>query len=278
MSRKLMRVALDFDWPLNKIWKGYVNPYSEYYENCKECDHSGYSREGKFLNDAWYRHLAQDMFGTFYGQNILAAWDRDRILRAGWSKEVADNIDFARKFGFTVLANWNDKLDAHDVKALVEEGRLWNFTRTWTEKDGWKDKEPPYVPTPDEVNAWSGHGMGHDSINAGICIEARCKRHKVPHLCGKCKGEAIIWANAEMKKKSEEWEHKDPPKGDGFQLWENVTEGSPISPVFPTLDELCGWAADNATTFGREKATKEQWKKMLEEDNVHHKSGNMIFM
>lgn len=41
----------------------------------------------------------------------------------------------------------------------------------------------------------------------------------------------------------------DPPLGEGYQLWENCTEGSPQSPVFKTLDELCTWCEPNATTF-----------------------------
>lgn len=29
-----------------------------------------------------------------------------------------------------------------------------------------------------------------------------------------------------------------PPKGDGWQLWETISEGSPITPVFATADDL----------------------------------------
>lgn len=58
-------------------------------------------------------------------------------------------------------------------------------------------------------------------------------------------------------------EQYDPPTGDGFQLWETTSEGSPQSPVFATLEELCAWCEDNATTFASFKATKEQWFKML---------------
>jgi hypothetical protein len=64
---------------------------------------------------------------------------------------------------------------------------------------------------------------------------------------------------------------REPPKGDGFQLWENTSEGSPVSPVFDTLDKLCEWASVNATTFAEFKATAEQWKSMLSEDFVFHK-------
>lgn len=69
-----------------------------------------------------------------------------------------------------------------------------------------------------------------------------------------------------------------PPFGDGYQLWETTSEGSPVSPVFKTLDELCEWCEDNATTFAEYKATKEEWKEMLSNDFVYHKQGNMIFI
>lgn len=67
------------------------------------------------------------------------------------------------------------------------------------------------------------------------------------------------------------------PKGEGYQLWETTSEGSPVSPVFKTLDALCEWCEDNATTFGSARATKEQWKWMLSDGFVCHKEGNAIF-
>jgi hypothetical protein len=70
----------------------------------------------------------------------------------------------------------------------------------------------------------------------------------------------------------------DPPEGEGFQLWETTSEGSPVSPVFESLEELCEWCADNATTFAKYKATKEEWYSMLSGDFVHHKVGNAIFI
>jgi len=67
-----------------------------------------------------------------------------------------------------------------------------------------------------------------------------------------------------------------PPKGDGYQLWETASDGSPASPVFATLDELCAWCEGNATTFADNRTTKERWKEMFEEDFVYHKAGNAI--
>lgn len=68
----------------------------------------------------------------------------------------------------------------------------------------------------------------------------------------------------------------EPPKGEGYQLWDTTSEGSPISPVFETLDKLCKWCEVNATTFGKFKATKEEWKEMLQDGLVYHKEGNAI--
>lgn len=70
----------------------------------------------------------------------------------------------------------------------------------------------------------------------------------------------------------------EPPIGEGYQLWETTSEGSPVSPVFKTLDELCGWCEENATTFSHFKTTKEKWKQMLEDDFVYHQQGNVIFI
>lgn len=48
-----------------------------------------------------------------------------------------------------------------------------------------------------------------------------------------------------------------------FMMYETCTEGSPISPAFATIEELARWLADNnASAFGSETATYEQWLRM----------------
>lgn len=54
-----------------------------------------------------------------------------------------------------------------------------------------------------------------------------------------------------------------PPKGDGYQVWEWTSEGSPISPVFETLEECCEWASKNLTVWASKKATAKEWKELL---------------
>ena len=60
----------------------------------------------------------------------------------------------------------------------------------------------------------------------------------------------------------------DPPTGPGFQLWETTSEGSPISPVFGSLDALCAWAETHATTFASVRTSASEWKRMLVEGSV----------
>lgn len=65
-----------------------------------------------------------------------------------------------------------------------------------------------------------------------------------------------------------------------IQLYETCSEGTPISPVFPAdqFEQLCEYAAQNCTTFGYNKTSKENWMKMLGEGLVYHTEGNMIFI
>jgi len=76
----------------------------------------------------------------------------------------------------------------------------------------------------------------------------------------------------------EDWKNYDPPTGEGYQLWETTSEGSPISPVFETLDDLCAWAEENASTFGSFRTSKEEWRQMLDDGLVYHKEGQNVFL
>ena len=78
--------------------------------------------------------------------------------------------------------------------------------------------------------------MGHDSSNAYYCIIARIKREGKPSVCPKCKGTGENWQHPKAKRLYKNWKSYDPPIGEGFQLWETTSEGSPSSPVFETLE------------------------------------------
>ena len=76
--------------------------------------------------------------------------------------------------------------------------------------------------------------------------------------CPACEGSGRIWESGEAQSATELWQPEEPPAGPGFQIWETVSEGSPISPVFASAEELAGymatrpWGAD-------EGASHESW-------------------
>jgi hypothetical protein len=86
--------------------------------------------------------------------------------------------------------------------------------------------------------------MGHDSLNQWVCVEVRAKRLGVYGLCRLCGGHGRIYFNDAIRKKADRWYDKEryhPPTGEGYQVWETVSEGSPISPVFKTAEETVDW-------------------------------------
>lgn len=79
-------------------------------------------------------------------------------------------------------------------------------------------------------------------------------------------------AMADFAANPEDWDGHEPQREDympdfgsdprtlGFCMYEETSEGTPISPVFHTPEALARWLADTeASTFGSMTATYEQW-------------------
>lgn len=60
---------------------------------------------------------------------------------------------------------------------------------------------------------------------------------------------------------ADEWQQIDPPEGEGYQLWETVTEGSPISPVFASEEEFVEYLMlhENCTKEAAQAFIKSGW-------------------
>lgn len=58
------------------------------------------------------------------------------------------------------------------------------------------------------------------------------------------------------------WEPTSPPEGEGWQYWETVSDGSPISPVFGTAEQLSHWLQTDYS-WGHGPLTKEQADSMI---------------
>ncbi|WP_329126128.1 hypothetical protein [Streptomyces sp. NBC_01353] len=252
MGREVRRVPLDFDWPLNKVWDGYLMPDRFTETPCADCK-NGYSPHAQNLHDLWYGYLPFNPEST--GSTPLRP--DTPTVRALAEQHITTAPEFygtgetaivceAQRIAELFNGLWCHHLSQDDVDALVAAGRLYSFTHTWNREHGWQKIEPPVVPTAAQVNEWSLRGMGHDGINASVAVQARCEREGFPLECPSCHGYGSAEAYAGQRAEAEAWEPTEPPTGDGWQLWTTANEGAPISPVFASADELASWMSDPA--------------------------------
>ena len=252
MGREIKRVPLDFDAPIGEVWSGYLMPEELSLPDCPDCGGRGYSARARELFDLWYGYVPfrpEDNGSTPLTPDTPA-------VRAFAERNVAHSPEFygrgqeviqreARRLADLWNDQWSHHVNAHDVAALVKADRLHDMTHTWTQGVGWRPKDPPVMPTPEQVNEWAIRTFGHDAINASVVVRARCEREGVNHLCQTCEGRGDA-ATEEQRAAHEAWTRTEPPEGEGWQLWETVSEGSPVSPVFATPDELASWMSDPA--------------------------------
>lgn len=255
MGRQVRRVPLDFDWPLNEVYEGFLMPDRFDEEKCPDCE-SGYSPQAQNLYNLWYGKIPFDPETPFPHTHPAIQERTQRNLTNAPEYYGTDSHAFVReaqRLAAHFNGGWMHHLDQDDVNALVEAGRLHDLTHNWTREDGWQPKQPPMTPTADQVNEWSLSGFGHDGINASVVIRARCEREGVDGTCSTCQGHGSTEAYPGQRAEAEEWEPTEPPEGEGWQLWETVSEGSPISPVFRSAEELAYWMSSPAYTWGATK-------------------------
>lgn len=273
MGREIKRVPIDFEWPLNKVWKGYLSPDSLEGKVCNGCVRppswvgqeprgDGYSRHAAHLRDLWYGYAP---FRPEDNGSVPLTPDTPAVRAFAERNVTGASEYYGRGEGaihreavrLSTLWNgmWSHHLNADDVAALIAADRLRDFTHTFdaTRDPRWQAVDPPVVPSPDQVNAWSIRGMGHDAINASVVIQARCERDGQPYTCATCDGHGTVEAYPGQRADAEVWEPTEPPTGEGWQLWETVSEGSPISPVFPDAEGLAQWLTTPDSCWGATK-------------------------
>ena len=218
VGRELKRVPEHFDWPLGQPWTGYVSPFR--FPPCTRCTYPGSSRPTGLTPEA------HAIAGTFYASGIGGDLSAAKALA------------------------WHDKLVQAEVDFLVARGRL----HVWRPEAGWVS-----VPrSAAEVNATErAPGFGeHDVVNRDLLVRFRCERLGIPVDCPTCGGHGDI-ATPDHRAIVETWTPTDPPSGPWYQIWETVSEGSPISPPFATPEMLARWCSENP--YGTEDAGYEDW-------------------
>ena len=225
MGRQIKRVQIDQvkDHPLGKTWSGFVMPAHLAPTPCTDCDQTGLNTATRIIDATFYDN---EGCGKRWAYDYGVGPDGAPTKKAPW-----------RILG--TCLRWCNKITQDEVNHLVAEGRLWDFTRTWTKGEGWKVREDGYIPTAEEVNAvQEGGGMGHDAINRFILVEFRAKKMGVYGLCERCQGCGQLWPDEETKVACEAWEGTPPAEGLAWQVWENVSDGSPVTPAFENPEDL----------------------------------------
>ena len=248
MGRTMKKVPMDFDWPLGRIWKGYVNPYHGV--DCPWCFDKRTERSHGFSKEAW------EYYKTWYGHLMGKPFVTNPY------KPDTRYCPQAKPY---TMERWEYDFIVSHKERLCEQ-----FFGTCDESR---------IPFFENLNDWlltRKYGLDVDSVFIWIMTEEYCRRNGYEYMCPHCKGEGKVWFSEEVKNLNKQWKPEEPPTGEGFQLWNTTGEGAPMSPVFKTFEELCVWCEANATTFADYYATKEEWAKMLDEDFVYHKAGNVI--
>lgn len=64
-----------------------------------------------------------------------------------------------------------------------------------------------------------------------------------------------------------------------IQLYENISEGTPITPIFKAseFDKLCEYASKNCYIFAKEKASADEWKRLLNGESAIITAGGLDF-
>lgn len=237
MGRTLKRVALDFNWPLKKVWDGFVNPHHQPCPEAGTTCFNGENAASKYLS-----HISSML--TLIGDDA----------RRGSTHPYCETLPY-----YGEHPDWS-------IQPLEVRQKMVDLIGKLTGKN----------PVDGLGFGGSDYKIFHKLLEvAGIRNKDDEKAGSKWGYCQVCNGENIDPA---VKAQYDSWVEQEPPKGEGFQLWETTSEGSPVSPVFPTLDALCAWCEKNATTFADNKTSAENWKKMLGDGFVHHQEGNMVFI
>lgn len=214
MSREIKRVPVEFDWPLNERWSGYVMPDSLNGERCPECD-GGQTWAGWFLQN-WCSRL--QMMGQDVGEQSLGKpmhpWLANDPYPVGrWDYSDDRNHQYKLARPSADMADLVGGLAGGDRDRVLSRfsGSSYKLYRTIVTAAGLDE-------------SW------------GVCTH--------------CRGEGVLEQYEGQFAERDAWDQTEPPEGDGYQLWESVSEGSPISPVFPDREGLIGYLMSDANSWG----------------------------
>lgn len=257
MGRDVKRVPVDFGWPLNEIWEGYLTPDRLQGETCRSCNGSGQTHFGWWLHYFCYEiaMLASDVHKQ----------DRGRPMHP-WLAEFSQAHGH---FEYSDVGEWKRDYEVRDRErlrgmrsrfVLDRPGRdalsfVHGIIRRAYEIRHAEGGEYAQYYTPDDVPAVEdcGSSIGISSAGTGVgniqsaLMTVLQDAAGCSLACEDCGGEGEHERYEGQRAERRAWEPYEPPTGEGWQLWETVSEGSPISPVFDSAEGLARWLSEDAT-------------------------------
>jgi hypothetical protein len=192
MGREVKRVPVDFDWPINKVWHGYLSPDKFSERKCPDCEAGGTAAY------EWLQTVAYVIAGLADDADSEA---RGRDMHP-WLRPLGE-------ISYNHTAKRPGPQFAEFANGIAPEAKPSLF--------------------------------GRDIYRVQRALIAAAGLPERWGICPTCDGHASLEAYPGQRDEAEAWEPTEPPEGEGWQYWETVSEGSPISPVFPTADGLSHW-------------------------------------
>jgi len=213
MGREIKRVPLDFDWPIDKTWEGFLNPHY------KECPGKGTTCFGGVTaGREWFEQIVHFL--------MAAADNSVEKPRPG---QIYPH-PYLREFPLAVTAGYPSRTVIPPTKDLEE------------------------LVVGLGARSRGGDPFGHGAIDRWSVqkkiMEAAGVDEETWGVCPICKGEGIDPATKEAY---EAWKETPVPTGEGWQVWQTVSEGAPVSPVFATAEELIDYLVEGGDEWDRKR-------------------------
>lgn len=252
MGRQVRRVAAYFDWPLDVPYEGFLRPDAIQPVTCPECQGDAMSPEGREMHQRWWGYIP--FYPEQTGSTPFTAEDpeileyaRAKIMdsRAFYDDYLGSRGDeTARREAARLCRLWNGMWQHHlsqeDVDALLSSGEAEGLTHRFCyDTREWVPLDRP-VPTQREVNLWTLNigRSGPLSVPGYAIQKAEAARRGVQLECARCAGEGATFRDDAHRQAFDSWEPTEPPAGEFWQMWETVSEGSPITPPCATPEAL----------------------------------------
>jgi hypothetical protein len=240
VGREIKRVAEGFDWPLGKRWKGFLPPDDGKVE-CVLCildDRStGYSRLGMSL----YSLATRNPERPHARKHLMHPSDREHIPFV----EKMASVGFLQALGHfparPLVSQDQEDLDRQD-KTFLAALRKWHNDR---------DSCPG-----SDVYSWGGTLTNQREVVYDLMLviaDALGVTMDDIFFCPACGSEGKVVADSDQHHIYNAWEEEEPPAGSWWQVWETVSEGSPVTPAFATDDELIDYLVKNGDLWSQRR-------------------------